>query len=319
MKVLDTPKGPIRRSHCIPLSKSGRSLQATDIAKGNAFELAKGYCDLVLLTLEPGDNEDKVRHDQSGGVPRTIEILNEHLEAVSDFRTWQNTCIIDARSYRSAQIRQAELCGAREARDEIAYEGCESSIEKLQPDLLIVLQSSTGQVCNDFVRTMSSSTSSCGSVFLYQLRSSKWMVVVHSLHPMYAEKYTEGRDPMIRRLRRAMIRFSFLQAINILSGRMIVGAGVQKLRDAVWGAGQTPHLLMCCGTLNPSLDRRSKGVFLSPNATPEMKKIWNECMSQRKSQVSTMTLCREPGLTDCSNKQSRTGWEEFFPNSEIDA
>lgn len=291
MIVRDTPKGPIRRSHYDPLLKSGCMLQATAIARANARELAEGYGDLALLVLEPGDRGDKLKHRHSGGLPRTINIIDEQLKAVSHFRSWHNTCIIDARSYRSRQIRELQPnANAREERDEIAYKGCELSIEELQPDVLIVLQSSAGRASNDFIRHMSSSTSRCRSVFLRQLRSNKWMVVVHSLHPMYAEKYTESAEPMIRHLRRAMIRFSFLQATNIMSGRIIVGVGVKKLCDAVWGAGQTRHLLTRCGTLDPAPDRGFKGIFLPPAATLEVKRVWEECMLKRELEVSPMRI-----------------------------
>lgn len=291
LKVSDVPTGTTCDSHITPLKELGRTLQATDVAIENACELGTGYRDLALLTLEPGDYEDVLRHDQDDGLPRTIEILNDELEAVSESRTWENTCIIDAKSYRSNKIRRREFSSEKEAKDEMAYDemaydGCEAFIENLQPDVLIVLQSATREANNEFVQKMVSSTSRCGSVFLHRLSSGKPLVVIYSLHPMYAEKYSEGRDPMIRRLRRAMIRFTFLQAMNILSGRMIGGAGVEKLRDAVWAAGQTPHRLLPCGTLNPSLDDRFKGIFLDPNAKPEFKKLWDEGIAKRELEVS---------------------------------
>ena len=114
---------------------------------------------------------------------------------------------------------------------------------------------------------------------------------------MYAIKYTRGLDPLVRQVRQAMIEFTILQAVNILAGRIIVGPGISKLQGALWAADQNPHRLQPNGQLNPGLDTRFKGVFLSPNATFEMKKLWERATREKRVTVSADSLGVDSSLT----------------------
>ena len=123
---------------------------------------------------------------------------------------------------------------------------------------------------------MSLTTEEYGKKFLYRLRIRKEVIVICSLHPMYAFGHIDGLDCRVRVLWQAMFRFNLLQALNILAGRVVHGPGESKLRDAVWGAGHTPCLLLPVGRLDPLRDTRFKGIFLAE----ELRRIWHRNASE---------------------------------------
>jgi hypothetical protein len=117
------------------------------------------------------------------------------------------------------------------------------------------------------------------------------VIVICGFHPMYEMGYTADEAPVIARIRKAALRFVFLQAINILNGRVICGPRVRKLQDAVYEASRSPHMLLASGLLNSSLDDRFKGIFLAENASPGFKHKWQKAMAAKKAEV-----CREGRL-----------------------
>jgi hypothetical protein len=102
---------------------------------------------------------------------------------------------------------------------------------------------------------------------------------------MYALKYAETLGSEVAHLRQAMIKFNVLQAVNLLAGRLIVGKGEQKLRDAIWGASHDPPRLLSSGILDPRLDDRFKGVLLADNASPELRQLWAEVTEKQREEV----------------------------------
>lgn len=152
--------------------------------------------------------------------------------------------------------------------------------------LLLLCQSSTSSSSNEFAQSLSSSIGEFAKLSLYRLESGKQVITICGFHPMYAVRYAAGEDPVIERIRTAALRFSFLQAVNILSGRVIRGRGVQKLQDAVYGASQSPHMLLTSGLLDSSLDDRFKGIFLAHNSAPRFKRMWQEMMVKKLDEVS---------------------------------
>ena len=97
---------------------------------------------------------------------------------------------------------------------------------------------------------------------------------------------------MVKRIRRAALRFAFIQAVNILNGRIIRGPGARKLRDALYRASQTPRLLSQNRNLDRSLDHRFQGVYLSSKATPEFRRLWEEMMAKKEEEVSLIFSLR---------------------------
>lgn len=107
---------------------------------------------------------------------------------------------------------------------------------------------------------------------------------------MHSMRYAAGEGAVVKRIREAALRFSFLQAVSILSGRIIRGSGVRKLQDALHGASQSPHMLLPSGLLDRSLDDRYKGVYLAHNATTEFKQMWQEIMAEKSEQVRRIKI-----------------------------
>ncbi|KEF50857.1 uncharacterized protein A1O9_13094 [Exophiala aquamarina CBS 119918] len=264
------------------------NLKATKVARCNALGLAKGHRDLAILTQEPADYEDVMDHTELGGLPPTIEFLSRQLLEASGTRNWENTCIVDMRSFRSSRLRNSDILDSvRAENDSLSYDATEEMVEILQPDVLVVCQTATASVLHGFARRMSSSIQASGRISLHKLRNVKQVLVVNGLHPMYALKFAEGLGPEVAQLRQAIIRFNILQAVNLLAGRVIVGNGEYKLRDAVWAASRNPPCLLSSGRLDPHLDDRFKGVFLADNATPEMKQLWAEAAEKKSDEERT--------------------------------
>lgn len=163
-------------------------------------------------------------------------------------------------------------------------------LETLRPDVAILCQSRTKKDPHEFASYFSSSVDRAGDIFLHRLSDDKQVIVINSLHPMYAARDADEMDSIVCDIRKSMIRFTFLQAINILEGRVIVGAGVSKLQDALWGASRYPHSLLPSGRLDPSLDNRPKGIFLAANATKDFKRMWDEIIAKRVKEVRTRIL-----------------------------
>lgn len=170
---------------------------------------------------------------------------------------------------------------------EYAYDATQRMLRILRPDVLLVCQSGTQWSDNSFARTLSSSVSRFGNISLHPRPDTKEMIVIHAFHPMHA-RYVAGEDQIVGRVRRAALRFAFLQAVNILNGHFIQGPGVKQLQDALYGASQTP--LLQNGNLDRSVDHRFQGVFLSPRAKPEFRRRWKKMMAENKQKVSPSFL-----------------------------
>lgn len=269
--------------HCDVLRHAQACLTANDIAVANAVELAEGHADLAVLLLEPADTESKKPHHED--LPRTIQYIDEELLESCRTRDWRNTCIIDVRPFRSNERRMLETAEMRERQDNLAYDVTGRMLDMLEPDVLILCQSATSSSLNEFAQSLSSSIGEFGKLSLYRLESGKQVITICGFHPMHAMRYAAGEGAVVRRIRKAALRFSFLQAVNILSGRIIRGPGIRKLQDAVYGASRSPHMLLASGLLDRSLDDRFKGIFLAHNATTEFKQMWQEMMAKKLEQV----------------------------------
>lgn len=285
------PSGSNVDQHCDHLNSLANHFKVHDIARRNADDLARGHRDLLVMLLEPADSQATLDHGTS--LPSTIKFVDHELKAASNGRNWQNTCIFDIRPFRSDEVREIEQrrggSDLVQARDALAYDTTEQMLSALRPDVVLLCQSSTGTDMHEFARKLSSSVAHCGSLFLYRLKCGNEVVVINSLHPMYAVRYTdEGEgNRLTSRVRHAMIRFTFLQAANIVAGRCITGPGTKKLQDAVWGAHKSPHCLLPTGKLDRSLDDRSQGFSLAPNASPGMRHIWNKMVAEKRQEVSS--------------------------------
>lgn len=283
-----TTKTAFFNGHFELLNILAESFEAGSVAKKNALRLAFGYRDLAVLLQEPGDGEDEFDHQES--LPLTIEFIDDQLKEVSKMRIWQNTCLLDIRAFRSRVIRQTETKEMREDKDNMAYCTTEKILEEMKPKVLVVCQCETAKVEHKFAQSMSSSITKCGHISTHKFHDGSEAIVIYSLHPMYALKYSHDLDPMVGRLRRAMIKFTFLQAFTILGGGLIHGPGESKLRDAIFGASRKPHLLLPTGKLNPNLDDRFKGIFLSPQATPEFKRCFDEGLREQREAVRVVEM-----------------------------
>lgn len=73
-------------SHTLPLFKLSRRPSVQSVALHNMYGLTKGYRDLTLLTLEPANNKDNLRHNQLGSPPRTVQLLSDQLDDVRGAR-----------------------------------------------------------------------------------------------------------------------------------------------------------------------------------------------------------------------------------------
>ena len=213
----------------------------------------------------------------------SIECINEEVESSCRTRDWRNTCILDIRPFRSDVNRKRDALPGE--RDNQAYDATREIFHIFQPDVLLLCQSGTRSNPNEFARSLSSSIGEYGKIFLYRLGNGKQVVVICCFNPMYVKRYAIDEDRIIVRIRQAALRFTFLQAVNIFNRRVFRGPGVQKLRDAVYGASRSPHTLLPNGTLDPSLDDRFKGFTLAPNATPEFMQ-WQKMMSEKSEEVS---------------------------------
>lgn len=280
-EIVGWPRPKQCSAHCDVLRRLGNQLSATRTAVSNAVELAQGHSDLVILLLEPADSEATELHSEN--LPPTVEDVNHELQSVCRTRDWRNTCILDLRPFRSGVIRELEE--TPQEQDEYAHNATRTILETLRPDVLLVCQSSTRSSDNGFARSFSSPIGSYGKVLLHHQLGAKHMIVIHAFHPMYARHVPDG-EQMVKRIRRAALRFAFIQAVNILNGRIIRGPGVTKLRDALYGASRTPHLLSQNGNLDRSLDDRFQGVYLSSKATPEFRRLWEEMMAEKEEEVS---------------------------------
>ena len=279
-EIVGWPRAEQYSAHCGALRSLENQLSPTTTAISNAIELAEGHKDLAVLLLEPADSEATQLHSEN--LPQTIKDVNHELQSVCRKRDWRNTCILDLRPFRSAVIRESEE--VPQEQDKYAYNATQKMLELLRPDVLLVCQGGTRSSDNAFARSFSSSIASFGNVSLHRRPGSKEMIVIHAFHPMHA-KYVPNGEKVVERIRRAALRFAFLQAVNILNGRIIRGPGVRKLQDALHGASQTPHLLLQNGKLDRSLDRRFQGMYLSSEATPELRRFWEEMMAKKEEEV----------------------------------
>jgi hypothetical protein len=269
--------------HCDVLRQAQACLTADDIAVANAVELAEGHADLAVLLLEPTNTESKTPHHED--LPRTIQYIDEELLESCRTRDWRNTCIIDVRPFRSNERRMLKTAEMRESQDNLAYGATQRMLDMLEPDVLILCQSATSSSSNKFAQSLSSSIGKFGGLSLYRVESGKQVITICGFHPMHAMRCAAGEDAVVRRIRTAALRFSFLQAVNILSGSIIRGPGIEKLQDVVYGASRSPPLLLASGRLDKSLDDRFKGIFLAHNATPEFKQKWRDMMAEKSDQV----------------------------------
>lgn len=216
-------------------------------------------------------------------MPATITYVDEELHNASHSRNWRNTCIFDIRLSRSQARRKYEDSEERRQCDDIAYEATKHMLDMLESDVVLLCQSDTRSSENDFAKVLSSSTEDHGTLSLYKLQSGKKSILVHGFHPMYVQRAEESIAKLVRQ---AALRFSFLQAINILEGRIIKGRGIKKLSDAPYGVAYNPPRLLSTGLLDPSLDFRFKGVFLAKEADPEFKRMWRTLMAKESAEVS---------------------------------
>jgi hypothetical protein len=291
LKLVYEPSAEIFDRHCTVLKGLATKLKATEVAQSNAQGLAKGYRDLAMLAQEPADYENVVEHAAQGGLPPTIDFLSRQLFEASGTRNWENTCIMDIRPFRSSRLRSLDSSDSvRAKKDYLSYDTTEEMIDILQPDVLVIFQTATAHVSHGFAQRMSSSVRSSGRISLHKVRNGKHILVINSLHPMYALRFAEGLLPEVTQLRQAMIKFNILQAVNLLAGRIIVGRGEYKLRNAVWGASHDPPRLLSSGRVDPRLDDRFKGVSLANNASPEMRQLWAKVVKTKRDQVSLSAI-----------------------------
>jgi hypothetical protein len=288
LAVVGFHKAAKTAKHCDVLRHAQACLAASDIAVANAVELAEGHADLAVLLLEPADTESKKSHQED--LPRTIQIIDEELLESCRTRDWRNTCIIDVRPFRSNERRMLENAEIQERQDNLAYGTTGRMLNMLEPDVLILCQTATSSSSNEFARSLSSSIGDFGKLSLYRLESGKTVITICGFHPMHATRYAAGEGAVVKRIREAALRFSFLQAVSILSGRIIRGPGVRKLQDAVYGASRSPHMLLPSGLLDQSLDDRFRGVYLAHNATTRFKQMWQKMMAEISEQVRRIKI-----------------------------
>jgi len=224
LAVVGFHKAARTAKHCDVPRHAQACLTASDIAVANAVELAEGHADLAVLLLEPADTESESLHQED--LPRTIQVIDEELLESCRTRDWRNTCIIDVRPFRSNKRRMSEIVEIRERQDNLAYTTTRRMLNILEPDVLILCQSATRSSSDEFAKSLSSSIGEFGNLSLYQLESGRKVITIGSFHPMHAMRYAAGEGAVVKRIREAALRFSFLQAVSILSGRIIRGPGV---------------------------------------------------------------------------------------------
>ncbi|KAK4934831.1 hypothetical protein LTR10_023999 [Elasticomyces elasticus] len=266
LRLPQIPHAAILDRHYRPLRQLADHLNVGTVGKDNALNLARGHSDLAIILLEPANTENVLAHGEQGGLPQTIAYLDAWLKRASRGRNWKNTCILDIKPFHIGE--------------DTAFDAVEEALESLQPSVVLLCQTGTSRENHPFARCMSSSVGKAGRHFLHRFQSGKTAILIGSFHPMYAIR---SSDPLVGRVRQAMTEFTILQAINILAGRIIIGPGISKLYDAVWGAKHDTPRLRPNGQLDKALDDRFRGVFLHPRATPAIKKMWETVMQERRA------------------------------------
>lgn len=134
----------ITRKHLGPLDKLATSLNVTPYARENAEWLATGYEDLVVVLLEPSDFAEDVPHEEMFNASAALQYLDGSLLLAFDGqRSVANTIVLDARSFRSARIRNRQTEEERAVDDEQAYAGFEEMLALLCPDVVLACQCQT--------------------------------------------------------------------------------------------------------------------------------------------------------------------------------
>lgn len=181
LRIDSSLRAPKQNRHCLYLRDAGAELAAGSIAISNATELAEAHTDLVVLLLEPANQEATSAHSQS--MPDTITYVDNEFHNASHSRNWKNTCIFDIRPFRSQARRKYEDPEEQKERDDIAYEATKQMLDMLEPDVVLLCQSATRSSKNGFAK-MVSSTAEHGMLSLYKLQSGKRSILVHGFHPM---------------------------------------------------------------------------------------------------------------------------------------
>ena len=83
-----------------------------------------------MLTQEPANYEAVVEHAEPGGLAPSIDFLSRQLLEASGIRNWENTCIVDIRSFRSSLLYSLNKSDSlRAEKDSLSYD--QSHIELL--------------------------------------------------------------------------------------------------------------------------------------------------------------------------------------------
>jgi len=149
--------------HYIALGNLAEKLQVIEVARRNAYKLAKGYRDLVLLTQEPEDSEHVINHAAPRGLPPTVRFLSQQLQKARGTRNSENTFVVDVRSFRSSPLRGLDNSDSvRMTNDSMSYDATKDMVEIQQPDVLVIFQTVTASELHNFARRMSSSIRTSG-------------------------------------------------------------------------------------------------------------------------------------------------------------
>lgn len=281
------PRWSISRGYTSPLSELADRLAPcpTEIAWQNALGLAAGREDLCIILECPADMEDKLRHDEQTYIPDTIAMVNEELKfaasglIISHERNWKNTCILDMKTYRSEKIkkREGKDWNWTSTQDDLACRAAERVLEIMQPDVILVCQTKTGNSNIQFAKKMSSSVNKAGDIETYTMQSGKQVIVVYSLHPQracYMKKKTKSTAGY------NMLRLNFSQAFNALAGRRITGPGIGKLKREFQ---ELPPLMIEKVIASPSLIQKpamKEWIEQARAATQVTEQKLNDALSQ---------------------------------------
>ncbi|KAI1775864.1 hypothetical protein F4818DRAFT_415208 [Hypoxylon cercidicola] len=207
--------------HCQLLRSFGNSVGANDVTLRDAERLAKGFDDLVVIVIDPTDDEDLLPYDEIPAdemYPRTIRMLDQSLRFASqDQRNVDNTIVLDPMPFRSGKFKYHELDRMRKSRDEEANEIFEQILFSLHPKVIILCYFQHHGRRIKLPEIFRSQVMEKGHINVITLGNGHECIGVPSFHPMCfarPDPEAEGYGIIQKIAREYLFDFTFIAAFE---------------------------------------------------------------------------------------------------------
>jgi hypothetical protein len=222
-------------AHLAPLKRLAVRLKATDCALDNVERLAIGFEDIVIVLLEPSDQEEhysfgEILSREGNSYASAVQLLDQALRlAFENQRSVDNTIILDSRPLRSRKVRCSENDATREQNDAASYKALNEVLSLLRPKVIVVCHCEEDGIQHGMPPSLRSSVRDAGTTSFLTMENGHDCVKVSSFHPMFFAR-TESNKPLQRVMRENLFDATLVVAANTLAGLTVKGFGIENLR-----------------------------------------------------------------------------------------